>query len=602
MGVPGLWPYIADNFPAAITNFDPTTDETKRWEFDYVYLDSNPLLHDSVRHIFNLNTPKRLKDKYADLSYEEKETKVFEMFFAKILEVTAIVTPSKLLYIALDGPAPRNKLIQQRERRFGSGQARVAEEARTGMEVVNTSMITPGTEFMHHLSQFMYWKLRTFIHTDPYYKGVTILYDPPSNVGEGEHKIMDYIRSLPEKERLEGTHCMFGPDGDLLFLTLSAHVSKIHLLREDKMDNKLGYYDLVNSTVISEGLVKMLKQTQLIERKIRTPFDVSNDFTLVGFFVGNDFLPKIKMFHKLKDGLSKLFNTYIGSSAKGFLLTKNNKIILDGFSRFVYTLSHSEEKYLAQQASVTAPEPKFLDNTLLKHSKIEVGRNGVEIVASINMMGYRESYYNKAGIAGKNKDRDFENGIHQMCKEYFKNFVWAYLYYVETLPSWNQSYNWHYAPLMTDLATFLNNLRKLPDTHPSVIEVMTFDKSTPALPFEQLLSVLPASSHKLLPEPFRELMLDPDSKLNKAGYYPETFELDCEGKFKDYQCLTLLPFVDYKIISEAYTEVAEKIPLKWHSNEPGKVCTFKWKESGFLADFKSNYGAIRNCKVKVEEA
>ena len=604
MGVPGLFPFIKKTFPHTIINFE-RDDPGHSWEFDYVYLDSNPLLHDAVRYVYNLNETKRIKDEHAGKTYEEKELIVFEMFFNKIIEVIRFITPTKVLYIAIDGCAPRAKMNQQRERRFGSGLERSEKEKLLGGDIVDTTMITPGTEFMHHLSQFVYWKIRVFLEESSKKlfgrKDVTIIYSPPTVAGEGEHKIMDYIRSLPEKERTDATHCMFGPDGDLLFLTLSAHVNKMHLFREDGDKNKQGHYNLVNSSEISAGLVKALNQEGRISRRERTVFDVSNDFTLIGFFVGNDFLPKIKMFHRLHEGLSKLFTNYIKASDRGFLLTKDNKILIEGFSHIVYGLSLSEEYYLAQQVHVTASEPKFLDNTLLQHATISLDRNGIETVSKINMVSYRQSYYNKAGIDGKNREPEFEDAVTLMCKQYFKNIIWVYRYYVEGLQSWEQSYKWHYAPLMIDLARYLNGLRYRNSSHPQILEVTTFEKSRPALPFEQLLSVISPFSYKLLPKEFHPLILDENSLLNRAGYYPKTFELDCEGTNENWKCLVLLPFVSSTVISEAYEEVNEKIKRKWHRNEPGKVCTFNYKPSGFLASFKSKYGYIENCRVKVEE-
>jgi 5'-3' exoribonuclease 1 len=596
MGVPGLFPFIKETYTGAITNFTP--DEPGRsWEFDYVYLDSNPFLHDAVRFIFNLGENHRIKDQYAPLTYAEKELKVFELFFDKIVEVLSIASPQKVLYIALDGCAPRAKMNQQRERRFGSGLKRHEDEETRGVEIVDTSMITPGTEFMHRLSQYMFWRLRIF--TEALKSDIEIIYDSPSSPGEGEHKIMDYIRSLPEKERMDATHCMFGPDGDLLFLTLSAHVKKIHLLREDKQPNKQEYYDLVNSSAIAEGLVDLMNQRHLLNNHSRTLFDVSNDFTLIGFFVGNDFLPKIKMFHRLKDGLNKLIGVYITLTKQGHTLTHNININIEGFSRFVFLLSNSEEKYLAHQATVIVPEDKFLDHTLLKHATLGQRNDGSKFVSRIDMSGYRQSYYNKAGIDGKNGDREYENSILQMCKDYFKNLVWVYKYYVEKLPSWEESYKWHYPPLMFDLARYLNNLRKFSINNSAVKEVTTFDLSTPSLPFEQLLSVLSPYSYKILPKELWYLMTDKSSLFNEKGYYPESFEVDCEGKLKDHQCITLLPFVDSQVIRSEYEAFNSKSKKKWHRNEFSTPKVFKYQKTGFLSKYKGPYGTIEKCKVRV---
>lgn len=80
-----------------------------------------------------------------------------------------IIKPKKLIYMAVDGVAPRAKMNQQRSRRFRA--AIEAEEKKVkekelmfewkskGLEVpelkegsFDTNTITPGTSFMHRLS------------------------------------------------------------------------------------------------------------------------------------------------------------------------------------------------------------------------------------------------------------------------------------------------------------------------------------------------------------------------------------------------------------------------------------------------------------------
>ena len=123
------------------------------------------------------------------------------------------VRPRKLLFMAVDGVAPRAKMNQQRSRRFRSAQeaqekeeveAQLREEwAREGREVpppsdrppFDSNVITPGTPFMDRLALY----LRVFAHhklsSDPGWKGIHVVLSDGSVPGEGEHKIMEYIRS-----------------------------------------------------------------------------------------------------------------------------------------------------------------------------------------------------------------------------------------------------------------------------------------------------------------------------------------------------------------------------------------------------------------------
>jgi 5'-3' exonuclease len=588
MGVPGLWPFIKEIFAHAIKHFQSGYG-AKVTQFDYVYLDANPLLHAAAQMIENYGDKKRNLNPYGHLTAKERRLKIFELFFDNILDIVSMIKAKKVLYIAIDGPAPRAKQNQQRERRFIASRLRKTEEEISGVEKFDSTCISPGTEFMHELSKFVYWKIREFMQSSSEWRNIDVIYSPPTVASEGEHKILDFIRDLPELERENATHCMFGPDGDLMMLTLSAHVKHMSLFREDQYES--GFVDLVNMGMIRRGLASELNQYSEIKRGIRTEHDVSNDFVFIGFFVGNDFLPKIKMFYRLSDGLKKMFEIYSETVSQcealeeECYLTTNGKLNIEALRRFVSRLSDFEEKYIAKQAIITAPDPRFIDHTLLKYSTVTY--TGEEkTITHIDMTKYRIAYYEHAGVD--------MNDVNKMCESYLHNLIWVYKYYTDALPSWGDAYEYHYAPLMHDFAKFIDSLMQQ-----DIDRISSFDLQRPALPFEQLLSILSPNSATLLPEDYGKLMIDKNSPLVKAGYYPETFDIDYEGKSKEFQGVAKLPFVDFEKVSKAYTEVTKLTKYKYHRNTPGKVCTFRYKNAGYLSDFKSGYGSIIDCKVKV---
>ena len=540
-------------------------------------------------------------DDYANLSTEEKRLRIFERFFDNILDIVQMIRPKKVLYIAIDGVAPRAKQNQQRERRFISARDRKIKDLSKEFKTFDSASISPGTEFMHELSKFMYWKIRKYIQTRGDWHGIDVIYSPPTIPGEGEHKIMNYIRNLPKEEKKNASHCMFGPDGDLIVLTLSVHVNNISLFREDQFEK--GYVDLVNMGMIRRGLAVTLGQNNYIRNRVRDEDDVSNDFAFIGFLVGNDFLPKIKMFYNLKDGLQKMFDIYqdilLSTDDVNTFLTKGSSINLHGLRIFFRKLANIEEKYIASQAIINAPEKKFIDNTLLKYAKVETLHTAIQgdynssVITHIDMKGYSDAYYDKerANIPKGSKIRC----LNSMYRDYLRNLIWVYKYYTEKLPSWNEAYTWHSAPLMMDFSNYVDNL-----TDYDWKGILNFDKDEnnhPALPFEQLLSILSPYSSNLLPERFGNLLTADDSELVKAGYYPNTFEMDCEGKFKDHQCIAVLPFPDYNIIHSAYTSANKLSKVKYHRNMIGNVYSFRMDEK-YLSNFYSEYGDIIDCKVR----
>jgi len=81
----------------------------------------------------------------------------------------------------------------------------------------------------------------------------------------------------------------------------------------------------------------------------------------------------------------------------------------------------------------------------------------------------------------------------------------------------------------------------------------------PSHPYPQLLSVLPPNFASLLPSKYASLITNPNSELGKLGIYPKTFKIDCEGKQKDYQCITLLPFTDHVLMRKAHESMMNDI-------------------------------------------
>ena len=158
--------------------------------------------------------------------------------FDYLERVFAAVRPRRLLFMAIDGVAPRAKMNQQRARRFRSAQEATEKEeeedrlremwASEGREVppkstkerFDSNTITPGTPFMDRLALF----LRAFIHrklsSDPGWAGIEVILSDGSVPGEGEHKIMEFIRQQRARPGYDADtyHLVYGLDADLVIL------------------------------------------------------------------------------------------------------------------------------------------------------------------------------------------------------------------------------------------------------------------------------------------------------------------------------------------------------------------------------------------------
>lgn len=146
--------------------------------------------------------------------------------------------------------------------------------------------------------------------------------------------------------------------------------------------------------------------------------------------------------------------------------------------------------------------------------------------------GYEGRYYEqKFHVAPE--DVEFR---HKVARSYVEGLCWVLLYYFQGCPSWTWYYPFHYAPFAADFV----NMEQ---------QVVTFDKGTPARPYEQLMGVMPALSNHTIPPVFHPLMTDDDSPIK--DFYPTDFEVDLNGKKFAWQGVALLPFIDQKKLLEA---------------------------------------------------
>ena len=70
---------------------------------------------------------------------ETNELQMYQKIVESIVTIVNVVNPQNLIYIAIDGPCPKQKMHQQRSRRFKSSKENKAWD---------TNAITPGTKFM----------------------------------------------------------------------------------------------------------------------------------------------------------------------------------------------------------------------------------------------------------------------------------------------------------------------------------------------------------------------------------------------------------------------------------------------------------------------
>jgi 5'-3' exoribonuclease 2 len=249
MGVPAFFKWLRRRFPKAVWDcadppadavppgdLDWSTPNLNGFEVDNLYVDVNGLLHGATHP--------------ADRPAPPDERSMMVEICAYIDKLATISRPRRLLFLAIDGVAPRAKMNQQRARRFlaakeaglrAAARKAVADEWQAlGLAVPSAeqraesdgtggtaggasaeeeekeedargaaskadgdaeggrgrnghfdhTVITPGTPFMEAASAAIHSHVCARLAAHPAWRGLSVVFSDGAEAGEGEHKIM----------------------------------------------------------------------------------------------------------------------------------------------------------------------------------------------------------------------------------------------------------------------------------------------------------------------------------------------------------------------------------------------------------------------------
>ncbi|XP_003489200.1 5'-3' exoribonuclease 2 homolog [Bombus impatiens] len=398
MGVPAFFRWLSRKYPSIIVECieqKPITTNGVRVpvnsadpnpngiEFDNLYLDMNGIIHPCTHP----------EDKPAPKNEEEMMEAIFEC----IDRLFRIVRPRKLLYMAIDGVAPRAKMNQQRSRRFRASKEaseKVNEIKRIRSELTlkgaslppekpkedhfDSNCITPGTPFMARLSQCLHYYIHDRLNNDPGWRNIKVILSDANVPGEGEHKIMDFIRkqrAQPDHDP-NTQHVLCGADADLIMLGLATHEPNFTIIREEFKPNKPKPCDICGQlghemqectgAEVNQGdetntfgsecqyiFVRLNVLREYLERELQMPnlpfkYDferVIDDWVFMCFFVGNDFLPHLPSLEIREGAIDRLVNLYKKAVYKtGGFLTDSGDVNLDRVQLIMSELGDVEDE------------------------------------------------------------------------------------------------------------------------------------------------------------------------------------------------------------------------------------------------------------------
>lgn len=380
-GIPKMFRWLTDQYPDIINN---RLDEGLAEDIavDNFYLDMNGIIHPCT-HGNNEN----------ELIYLD-ETAMFKKIFLYVDRLYKMVQPNKVLYLAVDGTAPRAKMNQQRSRRFRAAKEAeqlaadlAARENFKGKKLENdptkkrfdSNCITPGTDFMLKLSLALQKWVDYKLKTDPFWmNGATVVVSGPDVPGEGEHKVMEFIRDNQAEYKKTGqstdlygpglTHVLYGLDADLIMLGLVTHENNFMLLREKMSVVMAGRgrnkyrkkKDMMEYTRHDFELLELSSLRKLLAIQFRKFSDqlagdysldrIVDDFVFMCMLVGNDFLSHTPHLEINTGAVSLMLTTYIDLLPDwGGYLTDREKISPERFEEFIYNLSVYEEEHFKKR-------------------------------------------------------------------------------------------------------------------------------------------------------------------------------------------------------------------------------------------------------------
>mmetsp|Transcript_30559 Transcript_30559/g.44398 ORF Transcript_30559/g.44398 Transcript_30559/m.44398 type:complete len:740 (-) Transcript_30559:233-2452(-) len=470
--------------------------------YDHVLIDANEIVHRAFRR-------------------SSTENQVFRHIVRRLDEVFQNYPPRISALIALDGPGPNAKMLEQRKRRiYGALKSGRDEEAkivgsaeyerrkaqavesggiwppptksrRRQKKRLDTLRITPGTGFMLRLRMVLEWYAANFCSWGGGgHRQRPLVFVSGADVpGEGEIKLLEHLHdslgwtssscsaggnSQPQ------SFLLVGSDADLLLLGLAAGVPRCDVLTTDGNGND----KLFKVNVLCRRLVSNFGGCALPRGKSSGAGLYELDFLVISFLQGNDYLPKLS-----------------GVNPQRYL--KNLVNIL------------KEERWQGQHLLNIRDGTIVEVNLSLLVALVKGGGNngtkrrcGVDIAKDEELSYGMEDTIDAAGADHVEDASGMKRGPDP--NQYLTCLAWcAAMYLTGTCPDYTMSYQYRKAPTATELARFQNSK---PNPQP-FYEIQSGTKATP-LPADVFsLCLLPGAAKEHIPFPLQSLM-DEDGPLS----------------------------------------------------------------------------------------
>jgi 5'-3' exoribonuclease 1 len=470
--------------------------------------------------------------------------------------VTELCTPTDLLFIAVDGLAPRAKIQQQRRRRYISAYKndRINKfKTDNGVPVTDwdSNCITPGTAFMVTLDKFL--KSYYATHDTPY----KVIVSGHDEAGEGEHKIIRYIKQqsmtdLTGSDEKGITNVIYGLDADLIMLSLSCEVNNIFLMRETQTD---GYHKQTICKYLDITALRVCISDFLYKGETSYMYD----YIFICFLLGNDFLPHAS-FLQIKNGavetLCQIYRKLYDVHRQNLIIRSGqnfgiNHTFLVNFFEMLSKIEDDGMKKAVEQHDriVFNPQRRFqnkLERFLYELESYPLLNPSVTDIDPHGDSSWRNSYYYH--LHGSNGP----DVIKQCTLNYIQGLLWTVNYYFNQAFDKQWYYRFDYSPCITDLYKYIctmnsNSMNALQK------QLSQTNSSSEINAIVQLFMVLPPQSRNILPNNLQHIFNDIRSGC--THYFPMKYGFKTFLKTQLWECIPILPDIYLPHLHEKLTSV-----------------------------------------------
>ena len=316
MGVPGFYRWLIKNINPKIRDYNIESCPTEQ-----LFIDSNTFIYKAVEKI-DPNTTENIDEL------------IVSQIISDIQDLTSKFNPSKLLYVSFDGIAPFAKIIEQRkyiyEHSIDNNLINTYNSSPFGKLNWDLNNITLGSVFRKKLND----TFNIFITSSEFIKtlkeknpDLKVIFSGINEPGEGEHKIIDYIKEHRTKDK----KYIYSPDADMILLTLIEPDSDIFIIH-DSLDVE-NTYNLIEISDIKRRFIGFMFKNKLIDPENMSYCkehnlynhiqNINNDLVFIMMFFGNDFLSNPQLLN-IKDDLEGVIRLYINELI--YFNKKNDKM------------------------------------------------------------------------------------------------------------------------------------------------------------------------------------------------------------------------------------------------------------------------------------